>query len=224
VIAAALWAGWRPASIVLCEKNLTGWIAAPANAWSSIAYVLVGAALIFVCRPQKEAAASWFGPVAIVVGICSFLFHASYTFVFQALDYASMYLLTSLFLTLNVRRFIGLSGAALVSCYIALVALSVAPFVIFGGAAGRVMFALHVAAIIASEAVLAMHARVAYAPYVAMFAIFSAAWLCWFADETRALCWPYDHLLQLHAAWHVVSSGCFVAAFRFYSAKEGVAS
>ena len=36
------WSDYAPATIAFCERRLCAWIVEPSNAWSNVAYVLVG--------------------------------------------------------------------------------------------------------------------------------------------------------------------------------------
>src|SRR4051812_24434555 len=88
------WSGWTLPDIKHCEANLAGWISAPANTWSNLAYFAVGAWILGRSKGRGPLSARGLGAVSLAVGATSFLFHMSYTFAGQFLDYAGMFLLT----------------------------------------------------------------------------------------------------------------------------------
>lgn len=92
------WDGWEAASVSFCEARLCATVVEPSNAWSSMAYVLLGGWLLV--RP--EARRNWLlGSVAVanvMIGLGSFAFHATGTFVGELIDLFGMFLLSGLML------------------------------------------------------------------------------------------------------------------------------
>ena len=93
------WESWARPNIKWCEDNLCAWVTTPANTWSNVAYVVVGVAMLwesYRCGQHKskrprERTVSHLGLASIVVGVTSFLFHMSYTAVFQFADFFGMH-------------------------------------------------------------------------------------------------------------------------------------
>jgi len=209
------WDGFRDSTISFCEETVCGLVRSPANAWSNVAYGAVAVWLLVATRRQGTSPFAW---VAGAVGLCSFLFHASATFLFQLFDYASMFLFTGLLIVLNVERLRPLWRRHRAPGCAAIVAISSAPLAL-GGQSGRVVFALHVALVIATEWRCARRAAGAidHRPYALMLAMFAVAYVFWAIDALRVECHPGDHLFQGHAIWHVLSAACFLAAHWFYA-------
>jgi len=102
------WEGWRQATCMparcFCEAVRDGaTVRQPANTWTNLGFVLVG---VFIAADAGRARApgspgpgrAWtlgFGASVIFLGLASFFYHASLTFLGQCLDVAGMYLVGS---------------------------------------------------------------------------------------------------------------------------------
>lgn len=219
------WSGWALPDIKHCEANLSGWIAAPANTWSNLAYAAVGLWILRRSRRRGLLDAGGLGPVSIVVGLTSFFFHASYTFAGQVCDYAGMFVLLGWALARGLER-AGLATARGAARFWAgQVAASL--LALFGfRAAGwgvQTLVLVQALALFALELRLLLVEKDAPSakPFWAMQGLLAVAYLCWHLDHADAFCRPDDHLLQLHAAWHLLTAAAFVAAWRYH---EGVDS
>jgi hypothetical protein len=216
------YAGWALPDIKHCEDNLAGWIAAPANTWSNLVYV---AAALFIWRnaaPGGPLSARGLGAVSIAVGVTSFVFHASYTWAGQLLDYAGMFLLTGWTLARALMRMGLLDERGAARFWAGAFAASVGAWLLFsklGWGVQLVMLAQAVAIIALELRLMARRDAPTYAPLFAMIALLAAGYACWHLDHTDAFCRPADHLFQLHAAWHGLTALAFLAAWRFH---EGV--
>lgn len=206
-----------------CEANLAGWIAAPANTWSNLAYVAVGLWIMRRSARRGLLSAGGLGPVSIAVGATSFAFHASYTFAGQVLDYAGMFLLLGWALARGLRRAGLLGEAGALRFWGGLFAASMAALFAFRAAGWGIqtLVLVQALALAALEVRLMLVKRDApsYAPFWLMQVLLIAAYACWHLDHTDLACRPDDHLIQFHAIWHVVTAAAFVAAWRFH---EGI--
>lgn len=217
------WSGWALPDIKHCEANLAGWIAAPANTWSNLAYVAVGFWIWKRAAKRDLLAAGGLGPVSIAVGVTSFAFHASYTFAGQVLDYGGMFLLIGWALARGALRagLLGREGA--LRFWGALFAASMAALFVFRAAGWGIqtLVLVQALALVALELRLMLVKRDApsYASFWLMLALLGAAYACWHLDHTDFGCAPDNHWFQFHALWHVVTAGAFVAAWRFH---EGI--
>jgi hypothetical protein len=63
-----------------------------------------------------------------------------------------------------------------------------------------------------------------YRDFGAALALLGAAAICSYLDLSRVWCDPDDHLLQGHAAWHVLSAASLVFVFRHYAALRPATS
>ncbi len=214
------WSNFEPGTIRFCEANLCSWISAPANTWSNLAYILVG---LYVWREvrkdvsisQNTRSLGLIGPIAILIGVTSFLFHASFTFVMQVLDLSSMGLLSSLLLVLNLKRAGKLSQNKVVPFYLAINLIGVAMQIIFKGNIGIYLFALQICAALYFEFLL-RNEKTNYRMYFWTLAVFALSYVFWLLDFHGIVCDPNNHFFQGHAVWHVINSICFFTLYRFY--------
>ena len=73
------WDALEPAAMHFCERELCGWITQPANTWSNLAYIIVGAWLIRLAFREGHRPLAAIGLIEILIGIGSFFFHMSST-------------------------------------------------------------------------------------------------------------------------------------------------
>jgi len=214
---------WRRPNVDWCELQQCAWVVEPANTWSNLAYVFVGLALCWVARGSSSPHLRAFGPAAIVVGLCSGIYHASYTFALQILDFVGMYVFVYLLLTLNLRR-AGRLGAGdwfrrfvalIVGTTVLTVALDFAEIPI------QSIMGLLIASVIATEAWLDRRERPATLRWwwVGLAALATASVFS-LLDVTRTWCDPTHTFLQGHAIWHVLSALSLFAMYFHYRQFE----
>lgn len=198
-----------------CEELTCGLLVQPANAVSSLAFCLVGAWL-FTLQPKRNVL--WLFPLtSVLVGITSFLYHASWTFFFQVFDLSSMFMLSSLLLSFNAWRLGWIAERRLPALYAGLLAASIAVLLAVRGRSGEWIFAAEVTGVLVSEAALARTRReTRYGAYGWAAAFFFTAFAVWQLDIREIVCSASNHWLQGHAAWHVLNSACFYFLWRFY--------
>jgi hypothetical protein len=219
------WSGWSLPDIKHCEANLGGWIAAPANTWSNLAYVGVGLWILRRSRRGGALSAAGLGPVSIAVGATSFLFHATYTFAGQVLDYAGMFLLLGWALARALIRLDLASENGALRFWGGLFAASMAALFAFRAAGWGIqtIVLIQALALAALEIRLLLVKRDApsYGAFCLMQFLLLAAYACWHLDHTDFACRP-DSPLQFHAIWHVLTAGAFVAAWRFHEGVDSI--
>lgn len=212
------WSGWAPPDIQHCEENLCGWIAAPADTWSNLAYVVAGLLLWRSLRAERGAV-RWFPAVAAVIGLTSFAFHASFTAAFQFLDYVGMFLFVGAIGAVNLERAGWLAPERGAAALWAIALASVGAFagVRWAGLPVQPIILVEAAALLALELRLGLASRGAdFRPLLATLGLLGAGAGFWIADYSRSWCDPADHVFQAHAAWHLVTAAALVTAFAFY--------
>jgi ceramidase len=209
------WFGWSPGTMHFCEALTPGPLAQPANAISSLSFVIVG---LFLFRIVPTKSVLLLFPVsAVLVGITSFLYHASWTFFFQVFDVSSMFMLSCLLLSFNAWRLKLVSRERLPLLYGALLALSIAALLTLRGKSGAAIFGVEIAVVAGLEALLASRrSGTDYEFFLKALGLFLAAFAIWLLDVHGIVCAPDNHVLQGHAAWHVMNAFCFYFLYRFY--------
>lgn len=213
----------RVPNVDWCEAQRCSWIVEPANTWSNLAYVLVGALLLWLARDSRSPALRFFGPAAGIVGICSGIYHSSYTFVLQILDFFGMYVFLYLLITLNLRR-LGLLGAGswwrwFWGLVLATTAFTVA--VDFLEVPIQGLVAALIVAIVASEVwIRTRRSDYRLHFFVLALALITAGGVFSALDVTRTWCDPTHPFLQGHAFWHALSAACLFTVFFHYQQFE----
>ena len=102
---------WHEAAVAVgapnikwCEATLCGWISEPANTWSNLAYLVLGAVIAWQNRRMPHYELRWMGPAMLLMGGFSLVYHASNNYLTQVFDFLGMYLLVFWMLVINLRR------------------------------------------------------------------------------------------------------------------------
>lgn len=211
-----------PTTLHFCEQATTGWIRQPANAWSSLAFVLIGAFILAERTQARSPARSRFrnvlGLAAIAIGLASFYFHATLTFRGELLDLGSMFLFSAALLTTCFARLSWISTESWSRSFagIAFGSLFIHSVVHF---AGIYLFAAQVVLILGSETLLIAKQspkRVRRASLVQGLVLFSLSFILWLLDFHGIACVPSNPLLQGHAAWHLLNAAAYFRFYRYY--------
>lgn len=234
------WAAWREATCFasgcFCEaiRNSEA-VRQPSNAWSSLAFALVGLVVAGTYRHERRTGAvgtsanpiahdpfyaAAFAVSAIVIGLGSAFYHASLTFAGQFFDVFGMYLLTTLMLAYALRRLLRLRHRATVLGYL-LLNIPLTWLLIVLPEFRRSAFALVLIAALILEVMIWRVRRPALRRdlFVGGFALFTGSYAIWILDNRDILCAPTS-LLQGHAAWHVLGAAATWLLYRYYMSEN----
>jgi hypothetical protein len=212
-------------TIKYCEDNLHSYIAQPANAWSNLVFVFVGVYIYLKSRDHKNPLLKFLGPMAVLIGIFSFIYHASYTFIGQFLDLGSMYLFSSYLIILNLRRlnkeFFTTRKLLFIFSLLIFTSFSATYFIrtINNFNIGLPIFALQILVVLILEWQLHKRKVSNYKIHSILiaFVIFMFAFILWILDFLRIWCEPSTfHLINGHALWHILSAISFLFVYFFY--------
>jgi hypothetical protein len=202
-----------------CEERVCAWIREPANTWSNVAYLLVGAGLVRAAVREGRRDLLAIGATELCVFVGSFLFHASGAFVGEVLDVAAMMVFAWLMLAQNAARLFSWNVTNQSRAWILGSATSCALLVAVRDI-GVPLFALVVVLAFALEIrnVRTRGMTRAHRDLLYMVGTFAIAWGAWWLDVLRVpwACDPSRHWFSGHAVWHVVNSVCFLFLYRFY--------
>ncbi|MCO4792413.1 MAG: ceramidase domain-containing protein [Bacteriovoracaceae bacterium] len=212
------WDQYEPATRHFCEAELCQWITKPAESWSNIGFVLIGAYLIHKASKSNRKNLSLVGICSILVGIGSFIFHATATRWGQVLDVSAMMWLLSLPLVLNGARLKVLKDSQVKMAY-ALFSLLSTVFITFFTKWGIAYFGVFVAVGVFSELKLFLNKanKVNYKPYIKLLVTFFVALGIWITDTFKIICDPNNHIFNGHAAWHLLCALAVYYIYEFYS-------
>jgi hypothetical protein len=206
-----------------CEAIRGHGIKQPANAWSSLAFVVVAVIVLarWARKPSNSKAAYplLYAFALTVVGFGSAYFHATLSFRGQFADVFGMYLVATFALLYSIDRLRGLSRTALVSGYIATNAV-LAMLLYWVPVVRRLAFALLIVAVLFVEILIRRKEHASATRHLSIAAaIMGLAFVLWILDFTRTLCRP-ESWIQGHAVWHVLGALAAWYLFLYFAESE----
>jgi hypothetical protein len=211
--------GLTPGTVHFCEERLCAWIVEPSNAWSSLAYVLVAGWL--VARAGRSVRLWAFVAATFLVGVGSFFFHGTGTFVGEFVDQLGMFMLSALALSFAWGEHKGLSDRNVAFLYGAIVMASLLILVMVRPI-GILLFAVQLNIGIGLQIWMwkrtAISTRARYREFFTGIAIFLVSFCIWLTDITGLVCDPANHMITGHAIWHVLNAVSMGFLFVFYRA------
>jgi hypothetical protein len=220
------WDALTPGTVRFCEDRLCGWIAEPANTWSSLAYVVAGVWLIVTHTRRAGDARLWAVAAAeLLIGFGSIAFHGTGTFAGEFLDQVGMFMLSCLILSFAAGKSFGLSSARTAQLYAATTVVSSLSLLVIPPA-GIPLFAVELASGLVWGLVQWRRAadRAPYRHFLTGIGVFLFSFGIWTLDITRVACRPDNHVLTGHAVWHVLNAIAIERLYRFYAASFGAGS
>lgn len=212
------WGDFTPATIAFCERRLCAWVVEPSNAWSNLAYVLVGVFILWERRGHPRSALDAIGVGVILLGIGSFAFHATGIRVFEVVDVSGMYVLSGIGLTFALQRLLGWRDAVAVACFAGVVLASSLLMVLLGND-GIVVFAIEMTALVLIEVGLRARNPTGAVRWIGRaVAVLVTAYGIWLLDIHGIVCDPDNHLVTGHAVWHVLTAATVLLFYRFQEA------
>lgn len=212
------WGRLAPATVKYRENNLSTWVRQPANTWSNLGYVLVGLWLFLQFRVQTPSV--WMGIIpitAVAVGIGSGLYHASHSFVFQVLDLASMYLLSSFMVMFGLVRVVSMPEPVFYLVYFGLFLGSFTLFLVVRKRSGFLLFAAQTLISMLLEFGMWVAGYPAdHLYYVLAIALYGISMVFWIIDYMGRGFDPDNHVIQGHAVWHLLSAVCLLLLYNYY--------
>jgi hypothetical protein len=220
------WSGFTPPNVDWCEREACAWIVNPADTWSNLAYLLGALAIWRIARRSGRADLAHFAPACAAVGLASFAYHASYTWLLQFFDFVGMFLFVFLVIARNAVRLGWAAPARERALWLggAFAASACVPPLFHAGFPIQATVLVGILLSVGQELALFRRATAVelggYASYWGALAAIAAAAAFSLADVTRAWCDPDDPWRQGHAFWHVLSATALVLLTRFYAARR----
>jgi dihydroceramidase len=225
-------AAWRAASCMpdhcFCEAVRAAGVRQPANAWSSLAFVVAGFWILgsgslsrsnlISSRPVHRIV---LGIAVVLIGYGSAFYHATLSFAGQFVDVFGMYLLAVFIVLYAWSRLRPLSDLAMVGLYVG-INTALAVLLIAVPAVRRYAFGVLLLTGLALEMRVrrtrpaAVEGRWLTATVLVMAIGFAA----WVFDIRRIVCSP-ESVLQGHALWHLAGAAASLLLFRYYASEAG---
>jgi len=198
-------------TIQYCEAALDMVIARPWYALSNLAFIAVG--IVVVARGGRYS--KLFGSLALLVGVLSFTYDATYTYLSQLLDLAGMLSLIGVLLYLNLRLF-ATHQRRFILGLVATIIASLVAIIFFRGFAGNVLFGLFVLSYIASELYLLGTKRHKHGKrWLLALIIFAIGFVFWLCDASHVYCLDFG-LLNGRSVFHYTNAVTLYLLYVFY--------
>lgn len=208
-----------------CEVTLCSWVSEPANAWSSMAYILVGLSFLYIYRNHPAPLLRTLAKMNLLIGLFSFIYHASNLYLSQIFDFVGIFLELLMLIGINLARLRLLSYKTIMRFTLVGTILLVALLHFLYLQHLSFQFIVLVLAVLLFGSELYLFSQRKSAQQMHYFA--AAISLCMVAisfsllDVTRIFCDPHNHFLQGHALWHVLASLMFIGIFKHYEQVLG---
>ena len=227
------WTHFAPATCLathcFCETPRTGaLVLQPSNSWSSFGFVIIGIWIALGNFRRADGPSSafadlpalWFGLTSIVIGVGSFLLHATLTLWGQFFDVLGMYLTSAFLIAYAVHRWRGLNGSTAIGLYLALCAVLIG-FLIAIPETRRWLFAVVLIGGIILELSLARPKRpgIEVRWFIWGIALQATAFAIWILDLTGTWCNSTD-LVQGHAVWHLLNAAALYSNYLYYRSER----
>lgn len=209
--------GW--ANVDWCEATVAGYVTEPANTWSNLAYIVIGAILFAQQRknPNVHPLLKLMPWAMVALGFLSGFYHATNAWITQLGDFIGMYLVAAIPFLLNLER-MGMKKVANFRAYMVVILASTAFTVAahYSGFPIQLLFGFFFGGIVIME-LMQMRSSPArgYTNFVATLIAFAIAGTFSILDVTRTMCDPHDHYIQGHALWHYINSVGIYFAYHY---------
>jgi hypothetical protein len=196
-----------PAIMTFCERALASFPMYPADTWSNVGPIAAG---LFVWRRALRDGRRDLRPLGIagvVLGICSAVFHGTGTRLGELLDLAAMSGFVAAVFWLAWQRAYPFRRAEGLALATGLVVASVLAAV-FAPTMGIPVFLALVAAAIALEARASRRLGRSLwqsRAFLWILPTMALALTAWLLDFHHVVCDPDNHILSLHAVWHLLN-------------------
>lgn len=230
------WSTWKPATCLpdcWCEAARVGaWILEPVNTWTNLVFVFAG--ILFFLKAKKLTTGTnpltsdslfpkLYGFAMIFVGLGSFFYHASQTFVGQWFDVFGMYLVSMFYISYNFYRINWLNKGRFLFFYFASCIL-LGLIIYYLPQTRRWLFGVSI--ILTFIQTIWIQKRFksrVQSRYLAGAAIaYGVAQTVWLLDKNKIWCDPYAWM-NGHGIWHILTGVAAILAY-FYFASEVRAS
>lgn len=210
------WSGLRSAPLSFCEEPLCGWLKQPGNTWSNIGFLLVAFLIWKRALRKRKSNVTWFAIVSASVGLGSAFYHASGAYLAGIADYGGMFLITGAMTAMNSKRWLGLSHTDTRWIFVGTAAVLLG-LMIFFPAASRLLYVLAApCCLIELRLYFRDGDRTRFKFYLLSWLAVVVGAVAWWLDQTKLVCDPANHILPLHAVWHLLMALALYFLYRFY--------
>ena len=226
------WTTWKPATCLpdcWCEAARAGsWILEPVNTWTNLLFVLAG--IIFFLKAKRLTSGTnsltsdltfprLYGFALVFVGLGSFFYHASQTFVGQWFDVFGMYLVSVFYISYNFYRIKWFNKSGFLFFYFG-TSLFLGLIIYFLPETRRWLFGASILFTFIQTVWIQrrVKAKVESRYLIGAVLTYGVAQTVWILDKSRIWCDPYAWI-NGHGIWHILTAVAAILAY-FYFASE----
>ncbi|MFH1811361.1 MAG: ceramidase domain-containing protein [Pseudomonadota bacterium] len=204
-----------------CEPTRCEWISEPANTWSNLGYLAVAVVFWRLARSARSVAVRLFAPTAFLMGLFSFVYHASNNYLTQVFDFVGMFLYVYLLVRINlVRVWPGLrTWQRPIYWGLILGSTGLVHGMYLLDLPYQLLIAIGVLVLVVTEVICMRRGdwqRYRYRYFGLSLLIIVVAESFSLLDVSRTWCQPENLILHGHAIWHVLGSVSILFAFLHY--------
>lgn len=227
------WTTWQKATCLpdcWCEATRTGsWILEPVNTWTNLIYLFAG--LIFIYKAQDLTTHSnklnslilfprLYGFAMIFLGLGSFFYHASQTFVGQWFDVFGMYLISMFYIFYNFYRVDHLSIKYFLFFYF-VSCLFLGLIIFFLPETRRWLFGVSIVFALIQSIWIQVKSKSAInvKNLAAALCAYLFAQTTWILDKNKIWCDPYAWM-NGHGIWHVFTGVAAISTYLYFRSER----
>ncbi len=214
------WSSHAPSTLTFCEADLCAWVVHPAEAWSSFLISAFGIYIIYDAKKKGLPMLWLFGLAGILVGLFSFAFHATMTFWGEILDLGSMYLVVSLAIAFNSKRYFPRMSKKVFTLMYVGMSLGCLALLAIHKPMGSTIFALFIIFGVGMEVYMKNKLRSEYQvdyKYLKLcLGTLLFAWGIWWLDILKIVCDPDNHIWTGHSTWHLLNGVSIYFLYKLY--------
>ncbi|MFA5967148.1 MAG: ceramidase domain-containing protein [Patescibacteria group bacterium] len=204
-------------TIQYCEVATKGLIKRPYYAFSNLAFLFVGIAILL--KGNGSALSKAFGYIAILVGLLSFAYDSSYLYITQLIDLTGMLLLISFLLYLNLSVLYK-NKILITTIQVIAMLLGLMSIIVFQAYSGDIVFGIFVLLYVISEIYLLMvNKHKNYMMWVLPLAVFLIGFTFWILDASKIYCVNFG-LLNGRAIFHFLNAIVIYHLYDYYRSQE----
>jgi len=201
-------------TVEFCEKVGTGLIKRPFYALSNLAYIFVG--VIILKKGNGERISKLFGYTSILIGLLSFIYDASYTYVAQLLDLLGMFLFVNLLIYLSLKRYTTISTRRLLLVQSLFVLLGWISVIYFKSYAGEFVFGTFILFLLLLEYLLWKSGRATnISLWLKGLGLFILGFIIWLPDAMGIICDPNNYI-NGRSIFHIITSITIYLLYKYY--------
>jgi hypothetical protein len=217
------WTGFAQTTSSFCEEAVCGVVREPANTWSNVGFFVVGFAMLRLDTGNVPRLVRRFGYVCIFLGVGSALFHATRTYLGGLLDTAGMQGAAAFMLAACARRLAPNADPRAAEkrdahTFWSIAMLGTALAVTFEQHERRI-FVIEMIAASVMELLILRRTRITRADrWLGLsWMTFVPAYTLWWLDRHHVACHSSAHLVNGHAAWHLLMAASLFCIQRFHA-------